>query len=106
MTPQTNNLLPKNKTTEELSKNVKPAPQEILAKNSQEEIAMDEAFYFESEVIPAMEEYASLVSSEKELEIESLKARVKEMEEIIKGWLIYKQHIDEALNSGDGVYRP
>lgn len=42
---------------------------------------------------------ASRIMDEKELEIQKLKKE-------IDGWIRYKQNIDEALNSGDGVYRP
>lgn len=32
--------------------------------------------------------------------------RIEELEEQVRGWEGYKRGIDEALNSGDGSYRP
>jgi hypothetical protein len=43
---------------------------------------------------------------EKDATIEALKAEVARLEEEIVGWVGYKRGIDEALNSGDGSYRP
>ena len=36
----------------------------------------------------------------------ALVAEVRRLQEEIAGWVRYRQDIDEALNSGDGSYRP
>lgn len=36
----------------------------------------------------------------------SAEAEVERLKEDLKGWYGYKRDIDEALNSGDGSYRP
>jgi hypothetical protein len=52
----------------------------------------------------AMEQATRCV--EKDSTIEALKAEVARLKEEIVGWVGYKRGIDEALNSGDGSYRP
>lgn len=48
----------------------------------------------------------SLIEGAKGIALKSAWKEIERLKKEIEGWYAYKRNIDEALNSGDGVYRP
>ena len=60
--------------------------------------------------VKAAREYAEKAikenMSDDQMGISQMQDRIEQLEEEIKGYESFKQSVDEALNSGDGAYRP